>query len=82
MGIVKKIDRILVNTQFISMFKGVKGTFLPRGTSDHCPDVVKFAEIVVQSKYSFKFQNYLAYRRNFVELVDNAWRPAIGGVRR
>lgn len=42
-GILKKIDRILVNLQFLSIFQGVKGNFLPRGTSDHSPAVVKFA---------------------------------------
>ncbi|KAK1386533.1 hypothetical protein POM88_014711 [Heracleum sosnowskyi] len=44
-GVVKKLDRALVNPNFLTKFKGAKCTFLNRGTSDHSPILVKFEDV-------------------------------------
>ncbi|KAK1386538.1 hypothetical protein POM88_014716 [Heracleum sosnowskyi] len=44
-GVVKKLDRALVNPNFLTKFKGAKCKFLNRGTSDHSPILVKFEDV-------------------------------------
>lgn len=80
-GVVKKLDRVLVNASFLSKFRGAKCKFLPRGTSDHSPALVEFGEYQLKKRSAFKFQKFLAFRSNFADLVDTNWRCNSGGVR-
>ncbi|KAK1381256.1 hypothetical protein POM88_028000 [Heracleum sosnowskyi] len=73
-GIVKKLDRALINSAFLNKHSGAKCKFLTRGTSDHSPIVVIF-------DVTFKFQNFVAYRNNFLDLVKSKWRDKVIGVR-
>ncbi|KAK1354982.1 hypothetical protein POM88_048238 [Heracleum sosnowskyi] len=50
-------------------------------TSDHSPILVKFEDVQVQSKGSFKFQNFLAFRNNFLDIVKLKWVEKVAGVR-
>lgn len=34
-----------------------------------------------RGKYSFKFNNFLAYRENFLDLVSGIWKHRVGGVK-
>lgn len=68
-GVVKKLDRVLVNAAFLSIFRGARAVFLPHGVSDHSPATVMF-EVERRGKVNpFRFYNYLAHRDNFTELV-------------
>lgn len=40
-GVVKKLDRVLINYAFSSKFQAAKGVFLPHGTRDHSAAVVQ-----------------------------------------
>ncbi|KAL8109811.1 hypothetical protein AgCh_025780 [Apium graveolens] len=39
-GVVKYLDRVMANLNFLNKFVGTSVNFLPRGVSDHSPDVV------------------------------------------
>ncbi|KAK1390959.1 hypothetical protein POM88_019137 [Heracleum sosnowskyi] len=67
-GVIRKLDRILAR-------------FLASKSSDHSPTILEFGgSVVLKKKSSFKFQNYLAYRTNFVDLVRQGWTRNGGGV--
>ena len=80
-GVVKKLDRVMANLSFMQKFVGVKVNFLPRGVSDHSPAIVDLQMVKKRNKSSFKFNNFLAYRDNFLDLVSGVWNCRIGGVK-
>ncbi|KAL8091333.1 hypothetical protein AgCh_033807 [Apium graveolens] len=80
-GVVKKLDRVMANLNFLNKFAGASVNFLPRGVSDHSPAVVNLNLIRRKGKSSFKFNNFLAYRENFPELVSGCWKQRVGGVK-
>ncbi|WOG90545.1 hypothetical protein DCAR_0309789 [Daucus carota subsp. sativus] len=80
-GVVKKLDRVLANLDFLQKFTGAVSKFLPRGVSDHSPAIVDLKMVRRRGKSSFKFNNFLAYRENFLELVSDTWKKRVGGVK-
>lgn len=81
-GVVKKLDRALVNVAFQTKFQSAKASFLAPGTSDHSPIFVELNKVnVVKKKPAFKFQNFLTQRSNFLNLVQQGWHDQGGGVR-
>lgn len=80
-GVVKKLDRVLVNSSFTNGFAEAKAMFLPRGTSDHSPGLVDFGAVQRKKKTSFRFQNFLAHRTNFVDMVRSHWGVEVRGVK-
>ncbi|KAJ9555971.1 hypothetical protein OSB04_010585 [Centaurea solstitialis] len=45
-GILRKLDRILCNVEFTSIFTDASARFLPRGISDHAPGLLSFGEAI------------------------------------
>lgn len=43
-GMLKKLDRVMVNGEFLLMFNDASAMFLPYMVSDHCPTIVTFPE--------------------------------------
>ncbi|XP_022007408.1 uncharacterized protein LOC110906609 [Helianthus annuus] len=43
-GLLKKIDRVLGNTQFVTLFPRAVALFHPYRLSDHCPSILKIPE--------------------------------------
>lgn len=81
-GVVKKLDRALVNGSFQTKFPLAKVRFLAPRTSDHSPIVVEINQgVVIRRKYAFKFQNFLTNRTNFLSLIQQSWNNQVGGVR-
>nr|XP_043629994.1 uncharacterized protein LOC122601294 [Erigeron canadensis] len=78
-GILKKIDRVLGNVQFISDFPAAHAIFLPYRVSDHSPYVLKLPSITRTQPKPFKFANFLADKEGFIELVADAWKQEFMG---
>ena len=72
-GVVKKLDRVLANLHFFQKFQVASARFLPRGVSDHSPTIVELIQNKRRNKSSFKFNNFLGFKENFLELVSRAW---------
>lgn len=80
-GEVRKLDRVLVNAGFLSKFRNAKARFLAPNSSDHSPAILDTGGCdVVKRRASFKFQNFLVYRTNFLDLVRKGWNVNDGGV--
>ncbi|GJZ10936.1 RNA-directed DNA polymerase, eukaryota, reverse transcriptase zinc-binding domain protein [Tanacetum coccineum] len=78
-GILKKLDRVLGNSSFLSLFGNCYENFLPFVTSDHCPATLVYPEVKDQKPNSFRFLNFLADKENFLPTVRNNWNIEVKG---
>ncbi|GKB90550.1 reverse transcriptase zinc-binding domain-containing protein [Tanacetum coccineum] len=78
-GLMKKLDRIMGNTEFIDAFLGSYELFQPYRISDHSPAVLHIPNLPCCKPKPFKFFNFLAHKRQFKELVSNAWNMSVEG---
>ncbi|KAJ9536013.1 hypothetical protein OSB04_un000819 [Centaurea solstitialis] len=78
-GIRRKLDRVLGNTSFTSLFANASVEFLPRGISDHSPSFLSFACGVMKRRRSFKFDNFLVENPRFGQIVKDGWSMHVDG---
>ncbi|KAJ9536539.1 hypothetical protein OSB04_un000291 [Centaurea solstitialis] len=78
-GLRRKLDRILANTEFTSLFQDVSVRFLPRGLSDHSPGLASFKGDLRKRNFSFKFDNFLAHDPKFLDIVKRGWESSVEG---
>ncbi|KAJ9564711.1 hypothetical protein OSB04_000677 [Centaurea solstitialis] len=78
-GLKRKLDRILANTEFTSLFEDAASRFLPRGLSDHSSGLLSFTCGVRTRKYGFKFDNFLVNDPNFLNIVSQHWNVNVEG---
>ncbi|KAJ9539130.1 hypothetical protein OSB04_031863 [Centaurea solstitialis] len=79
MGIHRKLDRVLVNDNFVDEFPFSSSCFLARGVSDHSPVVVSLAYGRPSGRTPFRFDNFITSLPDFHMLVDQAWQSPIVG---
>ncbi|KAK1347352.1 hypothetical protein POM88_055042 [Heracleum sosnowskyi] len=78
-GVVRKLDRVLINGAFLQKFRYSKARFLAPKSSDHSPAILEFGnQVGCHRRSSFKFQNFLAYRKKFLDLVRSGWNYTSG----
>lgn len=76
--VLSRIDRAVANESWCDMFDKVSANFLPEGTLDHSPVVLKHFDILVERK-PFRFFNMWCSALNFQDLVKDAWNKPIQG---
>ncbi|GJV19454.1 RNA-directed DNA polymerase, eukaryota, reverse transcriptase zinc-binding domain protein [Tanacetum coccineum] len=57
--ILKKIDRVMSNCEFITQFNNANVVFLLYGISDHSPAILKIPQVMVKKNKSFRLANYI-----------------------
>lgn len=75
----RKLDRVLVNSEWLQTFPHAFAEFLPFGVSDHSPAVV---HVGVQSpgvRSPFKFFNHWASFDDFLPTVEAVWQTPVAG---
>ncbi|KAJ9539059.1 hypothetical protein OSB04_031792 [Centaurea solstitialis] len=78
-GIRRKLDRVLANVTFTSIFQDARVRFMPRGISDHCPSILSFKGGIGKRKFGFRFDNFLVEHPRFLQIVKDAWNVQING---
>ncbi|XP_052624831.1 uncharacterized protein LOC128132349 [Lactuca sativa] len=79
MGLLKKLDRVMVNLKFISDHPLAHAVFKPYRNSDHCPAILNFPGDKVKWKPSFRFANFIYEKEEFLSLVKEVWDKNIDG---
>ncbi|KAM1310126.1 hypothetical protein ACFX15_006526 [Malus domestica] len=79
MVIHRKLDGVLVNSAWLSLYPCSSAMFLPPGASDHCPGVVFVGTSQTHRKSPFKFFNFYADHENFLHIVAHAFNTPIQG---
>ncbi|KAK3189547.1 hypothetical protein Dsin_029108 [Dipteronia sinensis] len=77
--ISKKLDRVLVNNDWLVKFENFEAIFLPFSISDHCPSVVKLGLQGIKKNPPFKIFNFLTDGADFLPLVDRCWWEQVHG---
>ncbi|XP_019233129.1 PREDICTED: uncharacterized protein LOC109213752 [Nicotiana attenuata] len=69
-----RIDRILVNAEWIQKWPTMEGIIMNPRFSDHCPLKVTITDTVMEGKRPFKFFNCLAAHHDFDDILNQCWR--------
>ena len=77
--VAKKLDRALINAQWLLSFPSSKVEFLPPAASDHCLIIVQLSHQSFSPPRPFKFFNYWARHSDFLQTVKDSWElPVVG----
>ncbi|GJT77731.1 putative RNA-directed DNA polymerase [Tanacetum coccineum] len=78
-GLLKKLDRVMSNLDFMEKFVNANALFLPFVASDHTPVVVEIPMISRAKPRPFKFVNFLANKTEFLPIIKEVWDRKIIG---
>ncbi|GJU58679.1 hypothetical protein Tco_1236445 [Tanacetum coccineum] len=78
-GVLKKLDRIMGNLEFIDTYQGAYAVFQPYRISDHTPSVLKIPSLTCTKPRPFKFYNFLAQKGSFLEVLNTHWNISVAG---
>ncbi|XP_070038372.1 uncharacterized protein [Nicotiana tomentosiformis] len=71
--IFKRLDRILANQPFQTLFPNIEVEHLIRTGSDHAPLLMSCTEEAMKSTKTFKFLNFWTTHHSFTEVVRQNW---------
>ncbi|XP_074270197.1 uncharacterized protein LOC141593143 [Silene latifolia] len=75
--VYSRIDRMLVNGDWISCYPEAFANFLPEGLYDHCPCIVQFDALTRRNRAPFKYYNIWSLSSEFEGIVREAWTEHI-----
>ncbi|GJU01457.1 RNA-directed DNA polymerase, eukaryota, reverse transcriptase zinc-binding domain protein [Tanacetum coccineum] len=78
-SILKKLDRVMSNEEFINVFDQAHAVFLPYLISDHCPALVIMPGGVERKRKAFRFANYIVDKPDFLSTVAQEWKLSMEG---
>ncbi|KAK7259866.1 hypothetical protein RIF29_25481 [Crotalaria pallida] len=74
-----KLDRNLVNADWISKWPHLETEFLTSNVSDHSPALIRRSDPITKTAGNFKFLNLCTQSAIFIEEVKKVWSIDIGG---
>ncbi|XP_042974693.1 uncharacterized protein LOC122306327 [Carya illinoinensis] len=74
-----RLDRVLVNTGFLSRFPNSCLMYLPRTSSDHCPMITSLWVDRRVGPIPFRFQRMWCLHEDFLGVVSECWRQEFQG---
>lgn len=74
-----RLDRVLVNMNFLNLFGDVRAVYLPRTYSDHCPMLVSLIKERGSMARPFQFQCMWGSHEGFLPLVWEVWNVRVEG---
>ena len=75
----KKLDRVLVNDNWLLSFANSLVEFLYPGESDHCPAIIKMSQQIYSPPKPFKFFNFWTKHPDFLNVVEQSWSEHVSG---
>ncbi|GKA67000.1 hypothetical protein Tco_0766808 [Tanacetum coccineum] len=78
-GLLKKLDRVMANSEFQDHFVGAHAIFKPYRVSDHSPAVLCIPMLSRTCPKPFKFFNILTSHDKFSDVVKDVWDQHICG---
>ncbi|GJX38204.1 hypothetical protein Tco_0251507 [Tanacetum coccineum] len=79
LGVLKKLDRIMGNAQFIGPYPDSFVVFMPYLSSGHCPCVLTLPELTTRKPRPFRFMNFLVDKKEFMISVRENWNVGVKG---
>ncbi|GJT15727.1 RNA-directed DNA polymerase, eukaryota, reverse transcriptase zinc-binding domain protein [Tanacetum coccineum] len=78
-GILKKLDRVMINEDFIKQYPQGHAKFLPYVISDHTPAILCIPTSIKKKVKPFRFSNFLIDKQEFIEIVKEKGRIEVPG---
>ncbi|GJZ43290.1 RNA-directed DNA polymerase, eukaryota, reverse transcriptase zinc-binding domain protein [Tanacetum coccineum] len=79
LGILKKLDKVMGNRDFVHNFGGSYANLLPYLASDHCPALFVLPDVQTSKPKSFRFMIFLVKKDNFLSTVRQKWNVEVKG---
>ncbi|XP_074291896.1 uncharacterized protein LOC141618710 [Silene latifolia] len=77
--VFSRIDRVLVNTEWINVWPDFYAHFAPEGEFDHCPCIITCGGETLTRRKPFQFFNMWCKVPDFKEIVKKGWSCYITG---
>ncbi|XP_074314257.1 uncharacterized protein LOC141649466 [Silene latifolia] len=77
--VYSRIDRALVNDEWINEYPDSVANFLPEGLFDHCPCLINFESQHPQMPKPFEYYNMWAPAKDFDSIVSRCWKTEVQG---
>ena len=72
--IARKLDRLLVNDNWLMAFPLSYSEFKEPEFSDHCLTCIQLGGQLIKKRRPFKFSNFLLDNENFLGIIEDFWR--------
>ncbi|XP_074290821.1 uncharacterized protein LOC141617527 [Silene latifolia] len=80
-GVLSRIDRFLVNIDWMLLYPDSKAYFMNEGNFDHCPCIVSRKPDIPARKPSFRYFNMWSLDPQFMEIIQHEWNRTVVGVK-
>ncbi|XP_074306129.1 uncharacterized protein LOC141641362 [Silene latifolia] len=77
--VFSRIDRVLVNDEWVTNWPDHYAYFAPEGDYDHCPYFIQCNDVQLKKKRPFKFYNMWTGVSEFKNIVKEGWNHHIHG---
>ncbi|XP_074277279.1 uncharacterized protein LOC141600921 [Silene latifolia] len=77
--VYSRLDRVIVNDEWIISNPDSVAQFLPEGLYNHCPYVITLTENHMRKKPAFKYFNMWSMAANFSDVVKEGWNCDVQG---
>ncbi|XP_074315004.1 uncharacterized protein LOC141651181 [Silene latifolia] len=77
--VYSRVDRVLVNDDWINDYPDSVANFLPEGLFDHCPCLINFESQTLQKPKPFKYYKMCALAKDFDSIVSRCWETDVQG---
>ncbi|XP_074298876.1 uncharacterized protein LOC141629841 [Silene latifolia] len=74
-----RLDRIIVNDDWLISYPDSVAQFLPEGLFDNCPCAITLTETYMRKKPAFKYFNIWSMAANFSDVVKQGWNSDVQG---
>lgn len=76
---LKKLERVMVNENFLDTFRTAHSVFLPYIISDHSPAILIIPNGGVKKKKAFRMSNFITKKEEFMLIIKKEWDKCING---
>ncbi|XP_074290547.1 uncharacterized protein LOC141617262 [Silene latifolia] len=77
--VYSRIDRVLINDEWLQLFPESFANFFPEGLYDHCPCIIQLDEDKRKRNVPFRYFNMWAKAPEFKHIVTKHWNVGIYG---
>lgn len=74
-----KLDRVMVNDSWFVSFSSAMAHFMPKGSYDHTPVVIKVYPSIEPGKQPFKYYTMWSATANFASIIAECWSSEVVG---
>ncbi|GKE75067.1 hypothetical protein Tco_1537108, partial [Tanacetum coccineum] len=79
-SVLKKLDRIMANEDFIKTYDQAYAVFHPYVVSDYSPAVLTIPQAMKKKPKAFRFANFITEKPEFLSIVKEGWKVEVNDI--